>query len=101
MKIGMAGKDKTDDQVLAEKRSDGQEAAESHPSEAELDGHHDTLVKAEKIRADQGLMKHLGPHMEKKLAHAKSAMRGMGGSDGEGMDGMKKRAKQRISEIAD
>lgn len=101
MKSGIQGQDKSESQVMAEKRSDGQEAAESHiPTEHELDSHHDTLVKAEKIRADHGLMKHLGPHMEKKMAHAKAAMKGMAVGK-EDFDGMKARAKKRVLEIAD
>lgn len=44
------------------------------PSEHELDMHHDTLLKAEGIKANAPLMKHLKPHMAKKMGQMKAVM---------------------------
>jgi len=63
------------------------------PSDAELDMHYETMMKAHKIKNDASIMKHLQPHMEKKM----SAMKSMGVSDGEkkitSIDGLKKAYK--------
>lgn len=39
-----------------------------------LDNHHDTLMKAQAIHNNPHIMKHLQPHMEKKMADLKIAM---------------------------
>lgn len=36
-----------------------------------LDNHHDTMMKAEAIKANPHIMKHLGPHMAKKAEQMK------------------------------
>jgi hypothetical protein len=41
------------------------------PSEHELDMHYETLMKAEAVKGNGNIMKHLGPHMEKKKGHIK------------------------------
>lgn len=108
MKLAMQGKDMSASEVLAEKRADGQEAADSHPpvhepSDAELDSHHETLSKAEKIKADKHMMKYLVPHMQKKISHSQSALKGHMNEDPAGpptsMPGLKKAAKNRLAKI--
>lgn len=41
------------------------------PSEHELDMHYDSLMKAEAVKGNPHIMKHLKPHMEKKAGHIK------------------------------
>lgn len=62
----------TDNEQMEMKKAEG--AAAAIPSDQELDDHHSILMKAEGIKANKGLMKHLQPHMQKKLAHAKAAL---------------------------
>ena len=59
----------------AEEMSESAEVeAKEPPGEHELDMHHETLMKAEKIKSDKGLMKHLRPHMAMKMKHMKGVM---------------------------
>jgi hypothetical protein len=39
-----------------------------------LDQHHETMMKADAIKANPHIMKHLMPHMEKKMAAMKKTM---------------------------
>jgi hypothetical protein len=41
------------------------------PSDAELDMHYKTLMDAEAVKGNPHIMKHLTPHMEKKMGHMK------------------------------
>lgn len=63
--------------------------AKEPPNEHELDSHHDTLMRAEKIKNDPHIMKHLKPHMEKKMGHMKSVM----GEKITSTDGLRKKEK--------
>lgn len=56
---------------MAESKSEEMKEA---PSEHELDMHHEALMKAEGIKANAHLMKHLEPHMAKKMEHMKKLM---------------------------
>lgn len=50
------------------------EDAKEPPSEHELDMHHKTLMDAEAVQGNPHLMKHLKPHMEKKMGHMEKIM---------------------------
>jgi len=50
------------------------ESAKEPPAEHELNMHHETLMKAEQIKNDPHIMKHLKPHMEMKMKHMKQVM---------------------------
>ena len=69
--------------------------AKEPPGEHELDMHHETLMKAEKIRGDKHIMKHLMPHMAKKMAHMKNLMGAVGAPAEKitSIDGLKAKAK--------
>lgn len=69
------------DKVTGVEGSPSHEASESAavekaepPSEHELDMHYETMMKAQKIKKDPHIMKHLGPHMDKKMEHMQSMM---------------------------
>lgn len=55
--------------AMEEKMESPADEAKEAPSEHELDMHHDTLMKAEAIKGNPHIMKHLGPHMAKKMGH--------------------------------
>lgn len=44
------------------------------PSDADLDMHYETLMKAESIKGDDAIMKYLDPHMQKKFKTMKKMM---------------------------
>lgn len=80
--------------------SPAEEMSESHaeemkeaPSEHELDMHHDTLMKAESIKSNPHIMKHLEPHMAKKMGHMQKL--GIQAPAGKitSVDGLKAKAK--------
>lgn len=59
---------------MEEKMESAEEERKEPPTEHELDMHHKTLMDAESIRGDAHIMKHLKPHMEKKMGHMKKVM---------------------------
>lgn len=69
------------------------------PSEHELDMHHDTLMKAASIKGDEHLMKHLKPHMHKKMKHMKEMMDdGEEGTKATGLDKLRETARKKRAE---
>lgn len=76
--------------------SPSEEAKE--PSEHELDMHHDTLMKAASIKGDESLMKHLKPHMHKKMKHMKDMMDDGTDSGKTGLDKLRETAKKKRAE---
>lgn len=55
--------------------------AKEPPSEHELDMHHETLMKAQKIQKDPHIMKHLRPHMAMKMSQMKGVMKSAGAKE--------------------
>lgn len=70
---GSTNVESTIGEELDAKQEAGDEAGEP-PSESDLDMAHDCLMKAEKIKSDNAMMKHLKPHMAMKLKHLKGAL---------------------------
>lgn len=76
---------------MHENAESGAEEHKEPPSDHELDMHYETMMKAEHIKNDPHIMKHLKPHMEKKMGHMKKIM---GGEKITSIDGLKKKAKE-------
>ena len=56
------------------------------PAEHELDMHYKTLMDAEAVKGNPHIMKHLTPHMEKKMGHMKKIT---------SLEGLKEHVKQK------